>query len=243
VLGFDSTPPEVQPAWLDLIPAGADVAVPAIPGRGTPGPAVEGVQSKIGQLYVARVTGVPDRYYVMLADGLSPLTATGYAIMAGDPGAPAQPAELGPAALAQAPVSTAPVLFADLPATPPRPVNSAAAWCARWTPDGGFDLVAGSPLGAADTVRDSVAVTRTTQTAAAIRVRAGAGGLVRAARAGDAPGGSLFLLTDAGVKYPLGGPAVATALGYPDGTAAPVPPELLDILPTGPLLDPAQVWG
>ncbi|GIF25621.1 hypothetical protein Ate02nite_83510 [Paractinoplanes tereljensis] len=223
-LGFDQDPVPVAASWLDLVPAGPQIAVPAPAGR----------------LYVAKVAGSPDRYYVQVADGLSPLTATGFAIMSSS--AADAPTEIGPGEVAQMPLSKSGAYFADLPATLPRAVQDRNAWCAQWLPGGGFALVGGDPaIGPSDVVRDAPGISRTTRTAAAVHVAAGAGGLVRAARAGDAPGGSYYLLTDAGVKYPLAGAGVATALGYAPAAAAGIPPELLDVLPTGPVLDPAAI--
>lgn len=236
VLGFADAPTTVPRAWLDLVPAGADVVPPAVPGRGT---------GKVGQLYVSRAPDASERHYVLLPDGLSPLSATAYALLAGDPATGGRPRELGLSELGQLPVSHAPPLGADLPAAPPRPAPAPAgtAWCVRRQPTGAIDVVADRPLGAGDVVRDAYEVTRTNRTAAAVRVTAGTAGLARAARAGQAPGGGLFLITDTGTKYPLSGGDVADALGYPPGQAVGVPPELLDLLPTGPLLDPAQGWG
>src|SRR6201999_2208490 len=86
-------------------------------------------------------------------------------------------------------------------------------------------------------------VTASARTAAAVGVSPGIGGLVLAGRPGQAAGSHYYPVTDAGVKYPLGSPSVATTLGYPVRAAAQVPPDLLDLLPTGPLLDPSRVGG
>jgi len=242
VLGFDRDPVEVRSSWLDLVPAGSDIIAFRPRGSGGPGPDLAGQPSVIGRLYVARGANSPDRYYVMRDDGLSPLTATGYTIMAVGDGV-GEPVEIGPGAVAQTPLSEVNPFYSDLPADPPQAVQDSHVWCARWLPGGGFDLVGAEPAPEpAAIVRDAPGVVRTTRTASAVSVTAGAGGLVRVARGGSAPGGGYLLVTDAGVKYPLAGPEVAQALGYPPGTAAPMPPELLDVLPTGPVLDPSRVF-
>ncbi|WP_051969201.1 type VII secretion protein EccB [Kitasatospora azatica] len=51
--------------------------------------------------------------------------------------------------------------------------------------------------------------------------------------------GTLYLITDLGIKFPLASADVAKTLGYTGTTALPVPTELLALLPTGPSLDPA----
>jgi hypothetical protein len=65
------------------------------------------------------------------------------------------------------------------------------------------------------------------------------GGLV--VRDLPAPGvgtGTLFLVTDLGVKFPLASDGVAGTLGYGGVTPVLVPSTLLAFLPTGPALDP-----
>ena len=52
-------------------------------------------------------------------------------------------------------------------------------------------------------------------------------------------GGTLYLVTDLGIKYPLPSAEVAKALGYGAAAPVPVPAGTLDFLPTGPPLDPA----
>ncbi|MFC5945599.1 type VII secretion protein EccB [Micromonospora harpali] len=91
-------------------------------------------------------------------------------------------------------------------------------------------------------VRGGVGVTRTPRTADAVAVAPGLGGLLVAGRGGE-PGTGYYLVTDAGVKYPLAGGAVAERLGYPPANATVVSPDLIDLLPTGPTLDPRGVVG
>jgi hypothetical protein len=103
-------------------------------------------------------------------------------------------------------------------------------------PGGDLAVLVGAPVGRWATVSDAVAVVRTSRTATAVAVAPGTGGLVRSARPGQAPGADLYLVTDAGIKYPVGSADAAGRLGYDANGALAVSRVLLELLPTGPLL-------
>ena len=233
------------------MPAGPDITPARVPGRGEPGKPIGGAATVVGQLFVARVMGIPDRNYVLQRDGLSPLNETAYAIVAGDPdtaraygNAPVVPRVLDAAAIAQTPVSSVAVLPSGLPEAPPRAATepSNTVWCARYSADDGQVRVSAErPMDTAHVVYKSVAVAPTGRTAAAIEVEPGVGGLVRPGWPGAAPSWAYAVVTDAGVRYPVVTTKVAEMLGYVAGDAVTVPPPLLDLLPTGPVLDPADL--
>ncbi|HWS35595.1 MAG TPA: type VII secretion protein EccB, partial [Actinoplanes sp.] len=108
VLGFSGAEVTVPAAWLDLVPAGADLAPVEVPGRGGRGPEVDGAPSRIGQLFTSDRGG-----YVLTRSGLSPLTPLAYTLLAADPrtarlytGGVVAAVALSPAALARLPVVT-----------------------------------------------------------------------------------------------------------------------------------------
>ncbi|RKR86742.1 type VII secretion protein EccB [Micromonospora pisi] len=249
VLGYDRSAFAVEAGWLESVPVGPDLAPLTIPGRGTAGPVIDGRQAHVGELFVARTASPPERRYLLQRDGLAELTPLAYTIAAADPettklygGRPAVPFELSPGALAQLPVSRQAVLPAGLPETPPRlaEVAGGGTWCVRHTmADGGVEVTADLPVLASAAVRDGVGLTRTSRTAARVAVEPGVGGLVLAGRVDQAAGSGFYLVTDAGVKFPLASGAVAEQLGYPSAGARPVPRRLLEMLPTGPLLESA----
>lgn len=252
VLGYSGAAVRVPAGWLDLLPAGPDLGPVALDGRGVPGPAADGRPTRVGQLFTAALAGGADRYYLMRQDGLSRLTATEYAVLAGDPATATAydsgvvaPVALSPAALAQLPVSERPVLPADLPASPPPAASrpDGLAWCLQSTPGGAVRLTADRPVGAAGIVRAGLGSSPTSGTADAVAIQPGLGGLVVSGRPEQAAGASYYLVTDAGLKYPLAGDAVAKTLGYQPGDAAVISPDLLDLVPSGPLLDPELVVG
>ncbi|BCB74689.1 hypothetical protein GCM10022251_74570 [Phytohabitans flavus] len=249
VLGYQDRAVTVQPQWIDLLPAGPDLRPIDVPGRGAAGPDIDGAPSRIGELFRTRLPGTAERYYLLRRDGLSELTATEFGVVSGDPrteqaygGGPVAPRELSPAALAQLPVSDEPGLPRSLPPVPPAVAGTGGerAWCVRWTPGEGVSVVAdpapaGVPLATAGAAGGSAA--------AAVLIQPNTGGIVRAGREGQAPGTTLFLLTDAGLRFPLTSPDVAKSLGYPTDDVVTVPPALLRLLPTGATLDPAQAAG
>ncbi|WP_033338566.1 type VII secretion protein EccB [Catenuloplanes japonicus] len=250
IFGLNGAPEPVEAAWLDLVPAGTDLGGAVVPGRGEFGPEIDGRRARLGQLFVSRSTGSPDRYFLLQRDGLEALSATGYAIAAGDPatldaynGKPVTPVPLSPAALAQLPRAAPQAVPAGLPETLPELTGPAAgeSWCVTQPSGEEPRILAASP--AMTVTAAAPGVTRTVNTADAIRIAAGAGGLVRAGRPGRAPGANLYLVVDSGVKYPVAGDENAGQLGYDAGRAALVPAELLDLLPTGTLLDARQVRG
>ncbi|RIV36056.1 type VII secretion protein EccB [Micromonospora radicis] len=247
VLGYPAAP-TIAPGWLDQLPAGPDVKPIVVADRGEPGPVVDGRPTRIGQVFVARVVGTPDRYFVLQRDGLSAAGETAVALLLGDPATsaaypdePVRPRELTAGALAALPVSNRDPLPAGLPTRPPVPVTppTGQTWCAeRHTPDGPVTVTT-RPVPNGIVPGDTPGFDRTAHTAVAVWVDPGTGGLVRQGRPGQANGTSFFLVTDAGVKYPIASADAAEALGYPLAAARTVPAPLLALLATGPLLDPA----
>ncbi|MFD8383049.1 type VII secretion protein EccB [Streptomyces sp. NPDC059679] len=255
-LGYGSTTPvRVSAAFLNSLPAGPDLTPPDVPGRGGQGPALGGLQTRIGQVFKAAAPGGTARYYLLRKEGLAPLTATGAALALGDPdtklkaypGGVVSAASLGADALSGhlAPDTPETETARRQPATPPEPVDLGAGR----TPCVGVE--SGS-----DGTRVSVALIRdadlgpTTQappdglvpacvTVNRITVRPGGGALVHVLGAGGGEvGNTLYLVTDTGMKYRLPAADSLKALGYGEGEAQALPSALLAMLPTGPDLTP-----
>jgi type VII secretion protein EccB len=247
VFGFAGAAVRVPPAWLDQLPPGPDLGSLPVPGRGEPGPVIDGEAAKIGQVFVAKVPGTGDRHYVLRRDGLSVLSPLALALALGDPAtaqvyqpARAEPVPLTASALGQVRLAAEPALPQAVPAEPPQAATppSKADWCVQRHSHAITTWIA--PLAPVQAGLPSAqGFTFTQQTAVAVAVQAGLGGLVRAGRAEQANGQQLFLVTDAGVKFPVPGGEVAKLFGYDAGSATLVAPALLDLLPTGPVLDQA----
>ncbi|MFE4516328.1 type VII secretion protein EccB [Kitasatospora sp. NPDC056783] len=255
-LGYgDATPYPVTAGFLDALPVGPDLRAPELPGRGTAGPALAGRPTRIGQLF----TGPGGERYLLAADGLVPLGETLFRLVQGDPriqreaygGAAVTPGPVGPADLAAhlAPAAAAAAWAGgELPARPPQlaVVGEGKVPCAELRPGAG-------PAATTVGLQDAAAVTGqppaaqpgvvpACNAADRITVRPGGGALVRAVT-GSGAGSTLYLVTDAGAKYPLPSPATAKLLGYTKTAPAAVPTRLLGLLPTGPSLDAAALAG
>jgi hypothetical protein len=77
-------------------------------------------------------------------------------------------------------------------------------------------------------------------TADEVVVPAGDGVLVEAMVSADAGSGTLAVITDLGVRYPLASREVAGYLGYSDRNAVKMPAALVAMLREGPSLDPER---
>jgi type VII secretion protein EccB len=253
-LGWSAS--EVVPvgaAWLDAVPAGADLLPPAVPGRGSAGPAVAGAATRIGEVFSVSNVDVVNEYYVMLRDGLAPVSPLQAALLLGDPGTrraypsgPTAPVQVTAGVVASAPRSTtgAPAP-AGYPTRVPRLVDVAASGTALCTVDN--DPNAADPAAtlftraAAPVTADPATVVdpvSRTPLADAVVVPPARGALVRAVPSPGVPDGTLYLVTDLGYKYPLASTQVPGMLGYQGVSPVPVAEGVLQALPSGPDLDP-----
>ncbi|MFJ2187056.1 type VII secretion protein EccB [Kitasatospora sp. NPDC087861] len=246
-------PYPVTAAFLNALAAGPDLAAPDPADRGKPGPQLGTHATRIGQLF----TGPGGDPYLLTTAGLAPLSRMAFELLRNDPrtqnaayaGEAVAPAQLGPADLTAhtAPAPAAPAA-AGLPTAPPELVTvpQGRGVCAdlRLTdqaPTTSVTLVdtgavAGPPPAAQPGVDPACAG------ADSIAVKPGGGALVRALSSAGV-GATLYLVTDAGVKYPLASVAAVKQLGYGETVPSAVPEALLSLLPTGPSLDPAALTG
>jgi type VII secretion protein EccB len=250
---------EVSPAWLNAVPAGPDLRPISVPGRGGPGPTIGAVHTTIGQVLVTSNVGSPSEFYLAEAGALVPITAAQAAIVLGDPssaasssGATGAPVSVSPAAVVHAPIVHQNLAdTVDAPSAPPRDDTAGPGVpCmdyhgASYHGAGGVppQFVLAVPPPGAPPALNSPGVSGSSQTANLIDVAPGGGALVRPQAAPGVGGDSLFLVTDAGVKFALPSASAALALGYRAGRAVAMPASLLGLLPTGPALDLAPMRG
>lgn len=228
-----AVPRPASAALLSALPAGVRLSRPAIPGAGGPGP----VGRTVGEVVAVRAAGGAPRAFVVLADGLQPVSPALAALLARRP-----PAEVDAAAVAGIPVVDR--LDVDgWPDAAPRLTDLAAAPVVCWTWSGedgprgqvllgravpapaGARTVALAQADAGGPLLDAV-------------VLGGGGGPVRSvAAAGPLDAGGLVLVSETGVAHGVADAGTARALGIDD--ASPAPREALDLLPAGPRLDVA----
>ncbi|MFI9554094.1 type VII secretion protein EccB [Nonomuraea endophytica] len=250
VSALNAKPRKVPASWLNAVKVGVDFAGPKVPERGKKVRGPDGkVTAIVGQVFkVPSVTGGPSRWYVLLPDGLAAITETQALLLLEDPATKkaygnrsAQPIQID-AASANASPSRQQIAGAGLPETLPKAMT----------------LPATAPLCSVygDTLKGSFAARITGGSSMALPIPASSGGQDRvdqillppgtAVVAGQLPGdgqlGSIttyFLISDQGVRYPLQSGDQIAKLGFEAGDVAPVPSNLLQQIPTGPVLDPA----
>ena len=196
--------------------------------------------------------GSPSEFYIVVAGGVVPITSTQAAIALTDPASAAAdrcvaPVTVSPAAMAHASIVHQTLADeTDAPLAPPRDDSGAAGVpCMDYQGAGGHApalVFAPAPAGAQPPA-GLPGVTGSPQNASLISVAPDGGALVRPQAAPGVGGNSLYLVTDAGVKFPVPSASTLLALGYQVGRAATMPAALLGLLPTGPALDLAPMRG
>jgi type VII secretion protein EccB len=263
-----AAPIRAQDVCVSTLPAGEPLAPPDIPGLGEPGPALPGSAqpTAVGSIYADRTnayyvvtraglaTLTPLQAQLLLAD---PALSAAYA---GSSPAPlkvsqAQVTEASPQPLpARSPdLAAAPAVAPTLAELPP----GEQQLCARHLGGAAADLVVGpaesmpgpaaSSTAASGTAAPGTTAPGTTApgtaasgTAASgtVRLAPGAGALVAQRQGTDSRGGTVYLVTDSGIRYPLAGQRTIETLGLAEAPVAQLAPELLAALPVGPTLDP-----
>jgi|SRR5579875_2799216 len=252
-LGLNRAPViPVTQVWLNAVPAGPDLRPLSVTGTGGPGPSLGGRPTRAGQILQVRNVGSPSELYVVTAGGVAPVTATQAALLltgptsaAAYPGGQAALVQVSPAVIAHAPAARSGLADqAGVPAAPPADAtpSGGAALCAAYSGAGAAAprLVFTTPPGGTPLTLGGTGVTTSPQTADFVSVAPDGGALVRPQAAPGVAGAALFLVTDAGVKFPVP-PADVTTLGYHASQAAALPAALLGLLPTGPALDLAPL--
>jgi type VII secretion protein EccB len=237
--------------WLDSLPAGRNLDLVAVPDAGRPGPAVGGTATRVGQVLSASgALGGATDYYLVRSGGLELITQTEAVLVIGDTAnAAAYPAatpavlQTSLAGVASAPQYRAGDDAAGYPPRVPAPADVAsgtAVVCAAGDGNGAASVAVGPalllPTGArAMPTGESSGIAVASQ----VYVPPGSGALVTGPAAPGASKTVTYLITDEGVKFPVASKAARQSLGYGAVTPVPVSSALLELLPTGPVLDSA----
>ncbi|MFK8908914.1 type VII secretion protein EccB [Streptomyces sp. YS-3] len=257
-LGYAGAPAlTVSAAFLDSVPAGPDLSAPEVPDRGSAGPAIGSGPSRVGQVYALASPGVAPQHYLLERTGLRPLSVLAAALVLGDertakqayPGASPTVLPLTATQLTQHQATAAVQDPAAWPARVPavRAPGRGTSVCAQIQPGGaaprvGITLVPMGPGPAAPASGPDIAPA--CLAVDTLTVRPGGGALVQALGAGGSViGTTTYLVTDVGVKYRVPDATSLERLGLKGGRAQAVPSRLLDMLPTGPVLDAAAARG
>ncbi len=255
VSGTDS-PPEVSTTWLNAVPPGPDFSPPPIPGRGAMVTGPDGGKAAVGTFYVVRTVGGDERWYVLLSDGLAPIKQTEGVLLQNDPdskqaypGRPVQPVSIDAASANAAQRSTSKVSADGLPdrmpaigsydaSTPLCVVYSqtaAGSQGARVAVGGTMPAPVGTSSGVIHTGASGTVVDQ-------VVLPPGDGALLGLLPAPNqvASISSYSVLTDQGLRFAVPSADIAGKLGFDVKKVAPVPGNLLHLIPEGPALDPKQ---
>lgn len=241
-LGWSSQQPvRVASALLNAIPAGGDLAPVEVPGRGEESEAIEG--TTVGEVFVITSLG-GEQYAVGLRDGLAEITKVQAALLLAEVGQ-REPTKLSSTEYLNRPRVDSLVPKGDdaaPPATPPALATpQGGTVCAVVRGDSGVSdvRVSGVVPSSSEAVRTGARTTVGTVLADLVVVEPGRGAVVESAPAPRASGGTLSIVTDLGVRYPVPSPEVLSTLGYAGVRPIRMPASLVSLLPSGRALDPA----
>ncbi|GAA4940549.1 type VII secretion protein EccB [Nonomuraea thailandensis] len=244
---LNARPKRVPSTWINAVPVGPDFKAPGIPGIGKKTRGPDGRTAAIGRVYTVKgVGGAPDRWYVLLADGLATVNVTQATLLLEEPGLKrayggkaAMPLELD-AATANSASSGRTLTVGGMPTSLPRPVAaSSSPLCSVYadTQNGSAKArvtVGGTLVIPAPSVRgDQEHFDQVLMPAGSAVL----GGLLP----GDGQKASVqtyFLISDQGRRYQLQSGEQINKLGYGAEDVAPIPGNLVHLLPEGPALDP-----
>ncbi|MET8334021.1 type VII secretion protein EccB [Streptosporangium canum] len=244
-------PRQVPAAWLNALPEGHVFEGPAIPGLGGPARGPDGRRSAVGRVFtVPPVAGGPAKWYVLLADGLadiSPLQAT---LLLADPAikqaygrAEPLPKEIAPATANGAKQSGTRLGVSGLPASMPRIVSSSptSPLCAVYSDTERGSTQATLTIGSTAPLPQPPKGWFNQDVADRVTLSRGAGALV-----GVLPGNGrteamrpLYLIGDQGRRHAILSADTLPSLGYELKDVAPLPTQIVKLIPEGPALDPA----
>ncbi|BBX10427.1 ESX-3 secretion system ATPase EccB3 [Mycolicibacterium aichiense] len=248
------TPRSIAPGLFNAIPEAPALRIPQIPEAGSPAGYPLPAPAPIGAVVIAyRNDGTPLNYAV-LPDGLQPIsTVLAAALRNANSYGLAQPPQLGADDIARLPVSS----MLDVSAFPSAPIKLVDATtepvtCAQWSKiDGAATsstiLLSGSVLPVAGGTQ-SVDLVGGTDPGTATRVvlPPGRGYFVQTVgqQPASPPAGSLFWVSDTGVRYGIGGDPKAgektvAALGLSE-PPMPIPWSVLTLFAPGPALSQAD---
>ena len=231
---FPGAQPAAVPAgWLDALPQGPDFAAPAIPGSSNPVTGPDGEVVPVGQVFQQ---ASPAQYFVVEASGkLATISPTMADLLQTTAGAPALKPITNAAATSDLSGDTIP--DGGLPPSLPQVVSQApgSTLCTVY----GTGLT--RTLTTGGTVPSGATPTAGTAGVNAVWLPSEHGALVGAAPSVDQPSTvtAWFLVYD-GERFALPTASVAAVLGYNvQASKAVLPASVLDLLPQGPVLDPA----
>ena len=228
----------VGASWLTTLPSGQDIAPINLADRGSPSVAVPG--RRVGDVLVVP-TGSGPQHYLVLGDGLAPITALQQAILAAASEVQPQQVQLSEVTGAKTSARVLrpggeiepPATVPPLEQPGPRDLVCAETGDADQPPTlwvgpsvTGLNAAIPSAVGSGSNLADRVFVPP------------GRVAVVRIMGSPEAPSGAFGVITYLGVRFPVPSADVLQMLGYSPTEAVDVPASLAARVPAGPTLDP-----
>jgi type VII secretion protein EccB len=232
------TPSPVPSVWLNALPQGPPFTAPTIPDQGATVAGPAGVPAKVGQVYQVSAAGGTQYYVILHGGGLAPISQMQASLLAFLPGAPPK-AALSPSQVTGH-LSQARVPGGGLPGSIPAVATpgASAPLCVVYS-GGGTTLTRQVDTGGR--MPSGGVPTNMPADVDQVLLQPGAGALV-AADPGTGPDSGVisYFLVAGGRRFALASTGVASTLGYTLSQAVQLPASVVDLIPPGPALDPAQ---
>ena len=244
-LASDAKPRPISAAVLNTIPESPQIVPPPIDTQVATPQYATTLGVDVGEVFALQRADRTRAVYVALADGVQPITPLVGDLIRDQFDENAQLPLVAPRLLRQAPRTRTPIDLTNYPATRPEILDYehypvACVFRARTDPTTAEVFALGRvPVpGKAE----PVSVTEPGDLVVDdVYVRPGHGAVLSAATQAQTTGArALYLITDEGVAYPVVSGLALTCLGYSAKDVAYASPELLDLLPKGPALDPDE---
>lgn len=235
--------PVVSGKWLNALPAGPDYKAPDVQGRGQEVDGPSGGKAKVGQFFAVN-SASGTTWYVLLNDGLAPITQIEKELLRADPASkqaygdqPVREIPIDPAAVSAAKRSAQKISNEELQGKPPSvvPYTETSPLCSVYDDPSGNSGGHVTINGRLPAPPQSVSQTGVDQLVFPPGGAALAGSLPGPGKASAV--NTYFLVTE-GRRYALKAPEVAGKLGYDTAQAVPVPVAVLGLIPNGAVLDP-----
>lgn len=235
-LAGDYRPAQVPPVWLNGLVPGPQFKTPEIAGYGTKRKSPLGGIARVGQTFTTAATGASaQQFFVLLREGLAPISKTEAWLLENTPGARA-PVPIS-RTMANAAQSQARLPERGLPESLPEimPYDGQTPLCAVYQDpsNGTAQLTLGASL---PVIADTAPVGTRPDRLDQVVMRTGTG--VLAGIMQNSPNVTGYVLvTEDGRKFPIGSNEDLAKLGYREAQAMRVPSHLLQLMPQGPVLD------
>lgn len=240
---------QVGAAWLSALPAGKPLAVAPVAGRGEQSTVIPG--GTVGQVMVVR-SGGGSQYYLLERDQIRAITPVQASITLADPTVRSTVYDGNtPRAKPLSAATANSVRRQGMPAPDPTdPPNTKPAMAGvnsnQSTVCASFDNAGLVPDVAVQAAVEGAALAPATQQrtqngtvlANRVKVEPGWGSVVESMSSPTATSGSLFLVTDQGLRYGLSSDDAVQALGLTGVDPVPMPASLVARIPAGDALDP-----